>query len=243
MQEQCTTLEVWRPIPGYEGLYDVSDHGRLRSWLTRNPCGKRREEEPVVLAQTQKGCEYNRVELRGNGKKNYCRVHMLVLAAFVGPRPEGHEGAHWNGDSRDNRLSNLRWATHAENEADKRRHGRTACGDRHGLRKHPERRAFGARNGAYTHPERLPRGNFNGSRLHPEKLARGKRHGANTHPECWRRGEQHHASNLTEAAVREIRGIYAAGGISHRALGAKYGVGPSAVADIVHHRTWKHIDD
>jgi hypothetical protein len=50
-------------------------------------------------------------------------VHRLVLKAFVGPCPEGMEGCHWDGDACNNKLDNLRWATHAENVEDSIRHG------------------------------------------------------------------------------------------------------------------------
>lgn len=65
----------------------------------------------------------------GRGTKT--GVHRLVLFAFVGPQPEGHEAAHEDGDSSNARLDNLAWKTKAENEADKRRHGTWR---RHGLK-------------------------------------------------------------------------------------------------------------
>lgn len=65
------------------------------------------------------------------------RVHLLVLEAFVGPCPPGLEGCHTNGDGLDNKLTNLRWDTHAANMQDRLRHGRnpsanaTECPKRH----------------------------------------------------------------------------------------------------------------
>lgn len=56
------------------------------------------------------------------------RVHRLVLAAFVGPCPDGKEGCHNNGKSTDNRLTNLRWGTPVSNSADQRRHGTIRVG-------------------------------------------------------------------------------------------------------------------
>ena len=50
-------------------------------------------------------------------------VHILVLEAFVGPKPKGMEGCHYDGDFSNNKLENLRWDTHLANEADKKRHG------------------------------------------------------------------------------------------------------------------------
>jgi hypothetical protein len=56
-------------------------------------------------------------------------VCRLVLAAFVGPPPDGHEACHNNGDPTDNRLANLRWDAHRENQRDMVRHGRTRTGE------------------------------------------------------------------------------------------------------------------
>jgi hypothetical protein len=60
-------------------------------------------------------------------------VHHLVLEAFVGPRPAGHEAAHGDGDKTNNALANLRWATPKENAADRYRHGTVLFGTRHPL--------------------------------------------------------------------------------------------------------------
>jgi hypothetical protein len=58
-------------------------------------------------------------------------VHVLVCEAFHGPRPPGADlVAHADGDPGNNEAANLRWATHAENEGDKRRHGRSMLGER-----------------------------------------------------------------------------------------------------------------
>jgi hypothetical protein len=56
-----------------------------------------------------------------------------VLEAFVGPRPQGAQCRHLDGDAKNNRAENLRWGTQAENEADKRRHGTYYTGPRGGL--------------------------------------------------------------------------------------------------------------
>lgn len=117
------TLEVWKDIPGHEGNYQVSDKGRVRS-LDRYSTGRSR-----------KGNEFKRL-LKGKVLKPavYCKtghlslplgrgthglpVHQLVLLAFEGPCPEGLEVRHLNGESQDNRLTNLKYGTRTENILD-----------------------------------------------------------------------------------------------------------------------------
>lgn len=63
------------------------------------------------------------VNLANGGERKICRVHVLVLEAFVGPRPDGLQGCHWNDIKTDNRLENLRWDTASANMHDKVRNG------------------------------------------------------------------------------------------------------------------------
>jgi hypothetical protein len=97
--------EEWRDIPGYEGLYQVSDQGRI--WSIR----RQRALSPNV------NNHYLRVQLSKDGSWKRFRVHKLVLLSFVGPRPDGYQVDHINRDRLDNRLSNLRYLHHSENEA------------------------------------------------------------------------------------------------------------------------------
>jgi hypothetical protein len=73
-----------------------------------------------------------------------------------------------------------------------------------------------------------------------DMMAKG-RHGARKHPENWARGEKHGCAILTPELVLAIREEYAAGGISCRALGEKYGVKGVTVQAITSRRLWKHI--
>lgn len=115
--------EQWRPIPNCPG-YEASDRGRIRS-VTRRVSTQQGEKtyRGKLLRITPTG-NYLRVAVKANsGRYHTKRVHSLVLAAFVGPRPIGMEARHLNGDPSDNRLSNLEWSTHRTNVRDKRQHG------------------------------------------------------------------------------------------------------------------------
>lgn len=134
--------ETWRDVPGYEGLYSVSDLGRVRSVRTN-----RTRSSDGVLRQVVASNGYLRVALSKHGHVDRRPVHWIVLEAFVGPRPSGREACHFDGNPLNPCLSNLRWDTHIGNMRDRKRHGRNSTG---------------ARNARYTHPETTPRGERNG---------------------------------------------------------------------------------
>jgi hypothetical protein len=127
--------ERWAEIPGHEG-YQVSDLGRVKSLprtqVRRNGIPLRREGKllkPVMVRG------YGHVSLARRTSK----IHQLVLAAFVGPMPDGMVTRHLNGQACDNRLCNLTYGTQSENNLDSVRHGThpqariTECKHRHPL--------------------------------------------------------------------------------------------------------------
>jgi hypothetical protein len=117
--------EMWRDVPNYEGKYQVSNIGRVRSLrYMRGKCNVLLKE-PLILKQYsgEKTRNYMMIGLNKNNKRQSYRVHRLVLEAFCGFRPAGKEAAHLNGDPSDNRIQNLMWATQEENLNHKRIHG------------------------------------------------------------------------------------------------------------------------
>lgn len=144
--------ETWRAVVGFEGRYEVSDQGRVRSLRVQH--GKVRREPLILREITRNG--YRWISL--GAAKRQVAVHRLVLGAFVGPCPPDHETGHLNGIRDDNRLVNLRWITRQENAEHKALHGTLLVGDANPARRHPERLARGDRNGARLYPERLTRG-------------------------------------------------------------------------------------
>jgi hypothetical protein len=120
-----TSSEEWRPIPGYEGVYEVSDRGRVRSFdrTSYRASGPIHIRGKILRAQTNKKTGHLRLHLRRDGVARLWGVHQLVLLGFVGPAPRGMEGCHNDGVPTNNRLENLRWDTRKANVADAIRHG------------------------------------------------------------------------------------------------------------------------
>lgn len=119
----------WRPVVGYEGVYEVSDQGQVRSLdrnieqASRNGTVYTRFISGQVMNPTVGTHGYPHVTLRRSGTAKLSVVHRLILEAFVGPCPDGMEACHNNGARTDNRLENLRWDTPSNNNLDRTRHG------------------------------------------------------------------------------------------------------------------------
>jgi len=129
-------IEQWRPVVGWEGFYEVSDQGRVRSL-------ERTVVSAAGIAQRLKGGimryrinrrrgGYATVALCRNGAYDYQYVHRLVLQAFIGDPPYGMQAAHGDGNPLNNCLRNLRWATCVDNIRDKQSHGTQLKGEAHG---------------------------------------------------------------------------------------------------------------
>lgn len=117
-------VEAWKPVPGYEDFYEVSDHGRVRAldrWIGHRYGGLRRWRGRELRPTPSHG--YWRVTLWSDGLADDFVVHRLVLAAFVGPCPEGQEALHRDNVKTNNHLSNLRYGTRLENMGDRRTNG------------------------------------------------------------------------------------------------------------------------
>lgn len=115
------TPEQWRPIPGYEGFYEVSDQGRIKSLARkfvrangRPHSVRERIRKPGTLRSGHKT-----VQLCMRGSDQTHSVHRLVMLAFVGPCPNGMEVCHNNSIPADNRLTNLRYDTNRSNQLDR----------------------------------------------------------------------------------------------------------------------------
>lgn len=111
--------EEWRPVPGYEGLYEISNEARLRGWAPH-----RGFPVPRIISTKPDKLGYHGVTLYRKGTRHYTTLHVLVCTAFRGPRPtDAHEVRHLDGVPSHNYLSNLLWGTRRQNQLDKQRHG------------------------------------------------------------------------------------------------------------------------
>lgn len=117
-------MEEWKDIAGFEGLYQVSNIGNVRSLNYNNIQGHVHE-----IQKCKDRGKYHIVVLYKNGKGYNRKVHRMVLEAFVGPCPEGMVTCHNNGIRTDNRVENLRWDTQAANLLDKIKHGKHQNGE------------------------------------------------------------------------------------------------------------------
>lgn len=125
-------METWKPVFGYEGCYEVSDQGRVRSvnrMIVRN--GKPAALSGKLLSPWMATGGYNYVSLYDSptGKRRNAKVARLVLEAFSGTCPAGMECCHNDGNVGNDNASNLRWDTHKNNIADKKEHGTHRFGE------------------------------------------------------------------------------------------------------------------
>ncbi len=106
-------MENWKAVVGYDGLYEVSDLGRVRSLAKQMPgC---RSFAAMILSAPVAKVGYRYVTLWKLGKKNGWHVHRLVALAFLGQPSSRMVCDHINQNKLDNRLVNLRWATQGQN--------------------------------------------------------------------------------------------------------------------------------
>nr|WP_296764195.1 NUMOD4 domain-containing protein [Rhodococcus sp. (in: high G+C Gram-positive bacteria)] len=112
--------EKWAPIAGYEGIYEVSTLGSVRSLdrITVLKNGVRRRTHGTVIGQHRLPNGYLHVTLWKNNEQENAYPHQLVALAFLGPKPAGCEVLHGPLGSMVNCVDNLRWGTRSENILD-----------------------------------------------------------------------------------------------------------------------------
>lgn len=115
--------EIWKNIPGFEGSYQVSSEGRVKS-LSRqvgHNWGGLKTLSERILKNNPMDSGYLRVNLRKAGKTVAFCVYVLVALAFHGKPKDGQEVRHWNDEKHDNTASNILWGSRSENMLDRSR--------------------------------------------------------------------------------------------------------------------------
>lgn len=170
--------EIWKDIPKWEGFYQASTHGRIKSCkrtVFHQYTGHMTIKEKILKPGLDKN-GYPLIVLHKNNKPKTCKVHKLILLTFEGPCPEGMECCHNDGVRTNNYYSNLRYDTHKNNQADMRKHNTYQYGEKHPKCKLTEKQVWGIRlllaSGKYLQREIAEK--FNVSQLTISAIKTGK---------------------------------------------------------------------
>ena len=168
--------EAWKPVVGFEGLYEVSNRGRIRSCprVVNFSDGRAREYRGQLISQYD-GAGYPRVTLKRNRVGERLHVHVLVAEAWIGPCPEGHVVRHWDGNPQRNVIGNVLYGTYGDNIRDAQRHGTFTQGFTPRLSA-ADVKAIRAARGVFTGRELAEK--YNTSPAHVCNIQRGNRRAA-----------------------------------------------------------------
>lgn len=132
MRESDKVKEIWKDVPGYVGIYQASSLGRIRSldrYFSRKQWNNGRMTRIKIKGRIMKNNPTGREGYLGAaltndlGERWDTKLHIVILLTFIGPRPEGQEACHNDGDILNNSLQNLRWDTPESNQRDRIKHG------------------------------------------------------------------------------------------------------------------------
>lgn len=129
---------AWRQVVGFEGYYEVSNDGQVRSvdrTLPPDSLGRVARRKGKLLKRLKDEGGYLRVVLSMKGRHRTYLIHRLVLETFEGPCPIGMECCHNDNNPANNCSDNLRWDTPKSNQADRIKNCTGAVGDRNGRAK------------------------------------------------------------------------------------------------------------
>jgi len=108
--------EIWKEIEGFDGMYEVSNIGRVRSWKKRIGFNKFKRSETPTLRKLNIVLGYSQCHLSKDGKTTVYKIHRLVAIHFI-HNPEDHQYVdHIDGNTQNNNVSNLRWVNKSQNE-------------------------------------------------------------------------------------------------------------------------------
>lgn len=223
--------EIWKPVIGYEDIYDVSTRGRIRN------------ARGLILRTGDNGRGYINVKLAKNGRKQHQYIHRIVAAAFLGPSQL--EINHKDGIKSNNRVDNLEYTTRQGNALHTRRILGLAVGESHCYAKLTEKAVKEIRRLAQTNLSYQAIADQFGIAVGTvSKVVSGRTwqcvsQGLNA-PRRINRGELNGSTKITEGDVRDIRRM-AAEGISHAKIRTRFGIALVTISRIVNRRSWAHV--
>lgn len=123
--------EIWKDITGYEGLYQVSSFGRVKSLIKKDSNGRIWPENIIKTYISNYGYENVTFTIKGNRTPVF-KLHRLVAQSFIDNPDNKSTVNHKDGNKLNNRLDNLEWATHNEQMSHAKNTGLLATKERHG---------------------------------------------------------------------------------------------------------------
>ena len=180
-------MENWKFVVGYEGYYEVSDFGRVRSIGRKIKCsrGMRFVDGRVLsIHKNKRRSNYCSVVLSVDQRKERLYIHRMVLDAFVGVNPDGMQGCHFDGDPTNNYLDNLRWDTPKANNADKLMHGTDIRGEKSSAAKITSDNVIQIRARSHSEFHKTIADDYDISRQQVDRIVRGERWAHLCAPAC-----------------------------------------------------------
>ena len=233
--------EEWRPVPGYEGYYGVSNLGRVRS--LRRQTAKGMSGGRLLKPGPSGKYGYLMVTLSKEGCQRRVPVHALVAAAFLGSRPEGMVVLHGPNGNQDNRASELHYGTEKENQRDRLRDGTDNRGEKHRNSKLTQamvdeiRQRYAAGETSFA---MAPDYGVVPSTIRAVLSGFSWGHSGEAVLNGPRRGTSHQDARLTDALVLECRRRHAAGE-SINSIAKAFGMSWSAMGKAIRGETWTHV--
>lgn len=218
--------EVWRDVVGYEGVYLVSNQGRVKRVKDAN---NQYKGGHILKSNIHRG--YHHVQLHRNGVAKNKRVHRLVASAFIPNKENKPHVNHKNGVRGDNRKSNLEWCTPSENELHKYR----VLGYQSHSKKLTDADVVKIREMYNTYEYTMKDlGDMFGVTpsciYHVVSLRKGSK------------GTGNGAAELNEQKVKEIRQRFKhQKNLTFKEIAKEYGVSYQTISRVVKRQTWEHI--
>jgi len=236
------TEEVWVDIKDFEGMYQISNLGRVKS-LARTRKGPRNtiqqlKEKILTPVHLKKDNQYV-VQLRKDGISKGFLINRLVASAFLpNPNPEIFDVVgHKDGNKANSALTNLYWTSFAQVNLDNKQASKLDKKDVLKIRK----MYFEERKDTTSIGKKFNVTNVTVRNIIANITFSDVPHNYMDHIKEIGKGERSHKRKLSNEQVQQLRDEYAKGGITQRQLAKKYGIHQANVWAIISRRVWKHL--